>query len=109
MKKGVYIINTSRGDLIDTQELYNALKNGKVAGAGLDVLENEDILLHDEISLSNYSHNAQILLDSALNLKLLQHPHVIVTPHIAFNTKDALERILKSTFSTIKNFRLSEN
>ena len=102
MKKGVYIINTARGDLIDTQALYDAIQKGIVAGAGLDVLENEDILLHDDISLQDYGNDNQILLDSAMNLKLLQHPHVIATPHIAFNTSDALKRILKTTFENIE-------
>ena len=109
MKKGVYIINTARGDLIDTQALYEAIKAGIVSGAGLDVLENEDILLHDDISLKNYGKNSQILLDSAINLKLLQHPNIIATPHIAFNSKDALQRILKTTFENIKNFKDKQN
>ena len=104
MKKGVYIINTARGDLIDTQALYDAIKKGIVAGAGLDVLENEDILLHDDISFCNYNDNTQLLLDSTINLKLLQHPHVIMTPHIAFNTTDALNRILQTTFNHIQQF-----
>ena len=109
MKKGVYIINTARGDLIDTQALYEALRKGIVAGAGLDVLENEDILLHDDISLKDYNDNNQILLDSAINLKLLQHPHVLATPHIAFNTRDALKRILTTTFENIQQFQTKEN
>ena len=104
MKKGVYIINTARGDLIDTKSLYDNIQNGTVAGVGLDVLENEDFLLHDDISFKNY--NNQILLDSTINLKLLQHPKVIITPHIAFNTKDALKRILVTTFENIKKFKL---
>ncbi len=106
MKKGVYIINTARGDLIDTQALYEAVSTGIVAGAGLDVLENEDVLLHDDILLKKDEHDTQILLDSAMNLKLLQHPHVIATPHIAFNSKDALARILTTTFENIKNFQV---
>ena len=108
MKRGVYIINTARGDLIDTQSLYDAVKSGKVAGAGLDVLENEDILLHDDISLQNHSHDTQFLLDSAMNLKLLQHPNIIATPHIAFNTDDALDRIMNTTFENIKEFITQE-
>ena len=109
MKKGVYIINTARGDLIDTQALYQAVKSGVVAAAGLDVLENEDILLHDDLLLHKHNNETQILLDSAMNLKLLQHPHVIATPHIAFNTTDALQRILQTTFQNIRNFCLKEH
>ena len=104
MKKGVLIINTARGDIIDTRALYNALTSGKVAGAGLDVLENEDILFHDDILLKKFQPSEQILLDSTFNLKLMQQPNVIITPHIAFNTTDALERILITTFESIQNF-----
>lgn len=104
MKKGVYILNTARGDLIDTQALYDAIQKGHVAGAGLDVLENEDILLHDDIVLNHQNTSHQILLDSTINFKLIQHPHVLATPHIAFNTHDALNRILQATFENIRHF-----
>ncbi len=104
MKKGVILINTARGDLIDTQALYWALKNGIVSGAGLDVLENEDFLLHDEAVTSSRVHDSDFLLDSAMNLKLLQFKNVIVTPHIAFNSIDAINRINQTTFDNIKSF-----
>ena len=104
MKKGIYIINTARGDLIDTQALYQAVKQGIVAGAGLDVLENEDFLLHDDIDPQGYAQDTPFLLDSALNLKLLQHPNIIATPHIAFNTSDALIRIIQTILDNICNF-----
>lgn len=105
MKKGVIIINTARGDLIDTEALYTALKKGIVGGAGLDVLENEDFLIHDDIELKNelFKDN-DFLLDSALNLKLLQFKNVIATPHIAFNSIDALNRINETTLKNIELF-----
>ena len=104
MKKGVYIINTARGDLIDASALYMAIKKGIVAGAGLDVLENEDFLLHDETEISPYLKNSNFLLTSAINLKLLQCPNVIATPHIAFNTHDAICRINTTTYENIRAF-----
>ena len=104
MKKGVILINTARGDLIDTQALYEALKNGIVGGAGLDVLENEDFLLHDDIALTPHAQNTDFLLDSAMNLKLLQFKNVIVTPHIAFNSIDAINRINIITVQNITAF-----
>lgn len=104
MKKGVIIINTARGDLIDTQALYFALRKGIVAGAGLDVLENEDFLLHDEVATSPRMSDNDFLLDSAMNLKLLQFKNVIATPHIAFNSIDAINRINATTFDNIANF-----
>lgn len=104
MKDGVLIINTARGDLIDTQALYQALKSKKVGGAGLDVLENEDFLLHDEIMTSPHLKNADFLLDSAINFKLLQLKNVIATPHVAFNSADAIHRILQTTMDNINAF-----
>lgn len=104
MKKGVIIINTARGDLIDTQALYSALRQGIVGGAGLDVLENEDFLLHDEVVTSPRVNDSDFLLDSAMNLKLLQFKNVIATPHIAFNSIDAINRINTTTFDNIKSF-----
>lgn len=104
MKKGVIIINTARGDLIDTQALYAALRQGIVGGAGLDVLENEDFLLHDEFVTSPRVNDSDFLLDSAMNLKLLQFKNVIATPHIAFNSIDAINRINTTTFDNIKSF-----
>lgn len=104
MKKGVIIINTARGDLINTQALYTALKQGIVGGAGLDVLENEDFLLHDEIITSSKIKDSDILLNSTMNLKLLQFKNVIATPHIAFNSIDAINRINITTFDNIKKF-----
>ncbi|MGN0919480.1 MAG: NAD(P)-dependent oxidoreductase [Alphaproteobacteria bacterium] len=104
MKKGVYIINTARGDLINAEALYQAIRKGKVAGAGLDVMENEDFLLHDETETAVNSHNSDFLLTSAINLKLLQCPNVIATPHIAFNSYDAIRRINATTCENIRAF-----
>lgn len=105
MKKGVIIINTARGDLIDTQALYQALREGHVGGAGLDVLENEDFLIHDEVMTAPRMQDADFLLDSAMNLKLLQFHNVIATPHIAFNSVDAINRIMETTFKNIRAFQ----
>ncbi len=104
MKKGVMIINTARGELIDTQALYEALRQGRVGSAGLDVLENEDFIIHDEISANDKIGDNDFLLDSAMNLKLLQFKNVIATPHIAFNSQDAIDRILLTSFDNIRSF-----
>ncbi len=104
MKPGVVIINTARGDLIDTQALYQAVRAGHVGGAGLDVLENEDFLLNDDIDPNHARCNHACLLDSAMNLKLMQFKNVIVTPHIAFNSVDAIERIMTISVEDINRF-----
>jgi len=103
MKKGVIILNTSRGDLINTDALLNAINSNKVAGAGLDVLEGEYVI-KDELELFTHQGKDPIC-DMKMVLEdhiLINHPKVFVTPHNAFNTQDALMRILKTS---IKNIR----
>lgn len=104
MKEGVVIINTARGDLIDTESLYKYIVNGKVAGAGLDVLENEDFLLHDDIILKDQEIGIDFAMNTIANNKLLQHKRVIITPHIGFNSIDAVHRILNTTVKNIESF-----
>lgn len=87
LKPGAYILNTARGAIIDTEALLHALDSGVVAGAGLDVLENETEMT-----------------DSTK--KLLTHPRVIVTPHVAFDTQEALQRILDTTKQNLEAFRM---
>ncbi len=103
MKDGVYIINTARGDLIDTVALYNALVSKKVKGAGLDVLEYEDIILKNTVE-SAPEQSKEYILYSLINQKLLQLNNVIVTPHIAFNSIDANYRILNTSMQNMMDF-----
>lgn len=105
MKDGVVIVNTARGEIIDTESLYRSLKSGKVAGAGLDVLECEDILLSEDQFLNKIDcANAACLAKTLLNHKFLELPNVIVTPHIAFDSVEAVYRILKMTIININSF-----
>jgi len=105
MKKGVVIINTARGEIMDTQALYKAIKCGTVAGAGLDVLECEDILANEDQYLMKVDCIRQECLSKTLiNHKLLEMPNVIVTPHVAFDTVEAVYRILKTTIDNINGY-----
>src|SRR3989344_5769266 len=106
MKRGVYLINTARGELIDTQALIWGLKEGIIAGAGLDVLEGERELKEEFEILSSFSKAEKIkdyrtLLEDHI---LIDMPNVIVTPHIAFYSKEAGEEIIKITEENIKGF-----
>ena len=104
MKKGVYLINTARGAVIETDALVEALKNETIAGAALDVLEEEGDM-NDELSLLVSKHPKESELKTVLeNHYLINHPHVIVTPHVAFNTNEAIVRILDTTIENLKNF-----
>jgi len=104
IKKGAYLINTARGAIVETEALVEALKNGIIAGAGLDVLEEEGDM-NDELALLSAPHPKEAELKIALeNHYLINHPRVIVTPHIAFNTAEAVTRILDTTIENIKAF-----
>ncbi len=104
MKEGVVIINTARGELIDIQALVRALASGKVAAAGLDVLPEEQIFMKGieyPTTLFVSREKQETLL---ANHALLRLPHVIVTPHCAFFTKEAAQRIIDVTIANIKAF-----
>ena len=107
MKKNVIIINTSRGEIIDTNALYRALYLKKIKGAGLDVLECEeetnDLNVIDMDYLDKWDIK-QILL----NHEITKLDNVIVTPHIAYDTKEAKNRIRQITVENIKSFLLGE-
>ncbi len=104
IKKGAYLINTARGAVVETQALVGALKNETLEGAGLDVLEEEGNL-SDEAAFLTAPHPHEEELKIVLeNHYLISHPRVIVTPHLAFNTKEAVERILDTTILNIQNF-----
>ena len=108
MKKGVFFINTARGGLIETEALEQALEMGIIAGAGLDVLEEEKDM-SDEVSLLNNPNSKIEELKNVLaNHYLMRHPRVIVTPHIAFNTTEAIHRILDTTIKNILSFTNGE-
>lgn len=105
MKRGVVLINTARGEIINTEALYRALKTGIVRGAGLDVLECEDILaMKDELLSRVDCINPECLSKTLINQKFLELNNVIVTPHVAFDTQEAIERILTTTFKNINSF-----
>ncbi len=100
MKKGVVILNTSRGPLIDTTALLKFLEEGKIGGIGLDVCENEPMLREEKQILSK-EFNKEDLLCLLEEKMLLNYKNVIVTPHNAFNSREALQKILTTTIENI--------
>ncbi len=104
MKKSAIIINTGRGELIDTQALFNALVNKKIAGAGLDVLENEETMTDFDYMIGINRLDKLTLEQTIINSRLFQLDNVIITPHTAFNSEEAIQRILKTTMSNIEVF-----
>ena len=96
MKKGVYIINTSRGALIDADALLDGIKARKVGAACLDVYEEESDLFFEDFS-------GHIVEDDTL-ARLISMPNVIVTSHQAFLTQEALQNIADTTADNISTF-----
>ena len=100
MKDGVYIINTSRGSLIESESLYEAIKSRKVGAAGLDVYEEESELFFEDFSNT-------IISDDVLKL-FLSLPNVLLTAHQAFLTADALVNIAECTVKNINAYFAGE-
>jgi D-lactate dehydrogenase len=104
MKDGVILINTARGALVDSKDLVEALDSGKIAAAGLDVLEEECNIKEERQILSQHFAGECDLKTVLANHILLNKPNVIVTPHNAFNSQEALQRILDTTIENIQSF-----
>lgn len=97
MKEGVMIINTGQGQLINTNDLIEGLKEKKIAAAGLDVYEEEGEYFYEDKS--------DKIIDDDVLARLLSFNNVIVTSHQAFFTKEALHNIAETTLQNIEDFR----
>lgn len=107
MKKSAILINTSRGALVDTEALYKALSEGKIAGAGLDVIEGEESI-QEERELLSSEKNTEKLRGVFRDKAIFEMENVVFTPHNAFNSKEAIERIYNTTIENINNFARGE-
>ena len=96
MQKGVALINTSRGALIETKSVIKALKKGKIGFLGIDVYEEEEHIFFKNLS-------EEIIQDEQI-ARLMTFPNVLITGHQAFLTKEALEQIASITLSNISAF-----
>ena len=100
MKRGVFLINTGRGALLDSRALVAALKSGHVGAAGLDVYEEEEGVFFRNLS-------DQVLQDDVL-ARLLTFPNVLVTSHQGFLTREALAGIAETTLGNVRAFELGQ-
>ncbi len=96
MKKGVMLINTSRGALINSTDAIQALKTGQIGYLGLDVYEQEETLFFNDLS--------ENIIQDDLILRLLSFPNVLITSHQGFFTEEALEQIAQITMDNIRDF-----
>ena len=96
MKRGVVLINTSRGPLVDSHAVIDGLKSGQIGAMALDVYEEEADLFFEDLS-------NQVLQDDTL-ARLLTFPNVLITSHQAFFTREALENIAETTLANVSDF-----
>jgi D-lactate dehydrogenase len=100
MKKGVTLINTSRGQLVDTRAVIDGLKRGRIGRVGLDVYEEEGDLFFEDLS-------NRVIRDDVFS-RLLTFPNVLVTGHQGFFTEEALTNIAETTLENVRAFVAGE-
>ena len=93
MKRSAYLVNTARGAVVDSAALLSAVERGQIAGAALDVLEGEDAMLEMK-SDANVERN----------LALMKHRNLLVTPHLAYDSVEAVQRIRQTTVDILQAF-----
>jgi D-lactate dehydrogenase len=103
-KKGAILINTARGALIETKAILQGLEEGILAGVGLDVLEEENALKEEREFLASEHIAKGDIQTELLDHILLERDDVVITPHNAFNSKEALQEILETSLGNVKNF-----
>ena len=104
MKQGAVLINTARGNVVDLEALLGVLESGRLRAAGLDVLP-EETLLRDEAEVFRSPDVTPESLRSLVGVHaLLRLPNVLITPHVAYNTDEALARIIETTVANIEAF-----
>lgn len=104
MKRGAYLINTARGELVETSALLAALKSGQLAGAGLDVLEEERRLKTGDMDGATSEAAAHMHEDK----ELIAMPNVIVTPHVAYDSREANKDIQEISANNIAAFSVGK-
>jgi D-lactate dehydrogenase len=108
IKKGAVLINTARGTVVDVRALLWALANGRIAAAGLDVLPEERTLREETELLRCYFRKEKNLETLLADHILMRLRNVHITPHSAYNTQEAIGRILKTTVHNIRSFAVCQ-
>ena len=108
MKDGAILINTARGSIVETEALLEALASGRLRAAGLDVLPEEPVVREEAELLRSYFNRDHRLDNLLADHILLRMRNVVITPHTAFNTREAVQRILNTTLRNIEGYIAGE-
>ncbi|WP_292518051.1 NAD(P)-dependent oxidoreductase [Methanoculleus sp.] len=103
VKPTALLVNTSRGGVVDTRAVADALREGRLGGVALDTFEGEQVWIEEEFQGADEA-SAEELRDALESFALLRSDRAILTPHNAFNTRGAVERILATSVENIKAF-----
>lgn len=103
IKRGAILINTARGPIVETEALISALNQGILSGAGLDVFEGEESI-KEETAVLVQRLPREKMTEVLLGYALLHRDNVVITPHIAFYSQEALQRIVDTTEANIFGF-----
>ncbi len=109
MKDGMTLVNVSRGEIIVTEDLYNALLDKKIGYCALDVLECEQNICPRGYNSPIKCEDYECMKKTLINHKILNLDNVIVTSHIGYNTKEAIDNIQNMTIANIHNFLSNRN
>ena len=102
IKKGAYLINTSRGAVVETEAIIEAIESKILAGAALDVIEGEEFA-GKEMEIIRRGENYDIIKLALEDSILKKYDNIILTPHVAYNTNEALNRIIDETLENLLN------
>ncbi|HOI13670.1 MAG TPA: NAD(P)-dependent oxidoreductase [Methanoculleus sp.] len=103
IKKTALLVNTSRGGVVDTRAVADALREGRLGGVALDTFEGEQVWIEEEFTGADEA-SAEELRDALASFSLLHSDKAILSPHNAFNTREAVDRILDASIENIKTF-----
>ncbi|HDH11069.1 MAG TPA: hydroxyacid dehydrogenase, partial [Nitrospirae bacterium] len=103
VKPTAMLLNTSRGKVVDTKAVSTALREGRLGGAALDTFEGEEVWIEEEF-LKRDELAAIPLREAMESFSIMRSEHAILTPHNAFNTREAMDRILITTAENLKAF-----
>jgi D-lactate dehydrogenase len=103
-----FLVNTSRGPVVETEAVIEGLREGRLAGVALDTFESEEVVMEEQLYAADYLSQAE-LRNALATYHLLRSDRVILSPHNAYNSEEALQRIVDTTIANLEAFLESKD